>query len=119
MITGIPCGVVATWLIDSFGLRYSVILSAWLNCVGAVIRVISAVEGVPQDALLPLVFVGQTIAAFAQPFVLFAPTKLSALWFAEDERAVSNMLATVGKCNLLYYASDMITDVDFGGGRGH
>ena len=97
MITGIPCGVVATWLIDSFGLRYSVILSAWLNCIGAVLRVISAIGGIAEEAKLPLVFVGQTIAAFAQPFVLFAPTKLSALWFAEDERAVANMVATVGK----------------------
>ena len=97
MITGIPCGVVATWLIDSIGLRFSVILSAWLNCIGAVIRVVSAVEGIAPDAMIPLVFLGQTVAAFAQPFVLFAPTKLSALWFAEDERAVANMIATVGK----------------------
>ncbi|CAK8677998.1 unnamed protein product [Clavelina lepadiformis] len=94
MITGIPCGIVATWLIDTVGLRFSVILSAWLNGIGCVIRVISAIDGIAPSAKLPLVFIGQIIAAFAQPFVLFAPTKLSALWFKEDQRAISNMLAT-------------------------
>ena len=98
MITGIPCGVVATWLIDTIGLRFSVILSAWLNFLGAAVRVVSAIDGISESAMLPVVFVGQTVAALAQPFVLFAPTKLSALWFHEDERAVSNMIATVGKC---------------------
>ena len=97
MITGIPCGIIATWLIDTLGLRLSVILSAWLNCIGAVLRLVSAVDGIAEGAIVPLVFIGQTIAALAQPFVLFAPTKLSALWFGEDERAVSNMLATMGK----------------------
>lgn len=97
MITGIPCGIVATWLIDTLGLRLSVILSAWLNCIGAVLRLLSALEGIDEGAMVPLVFVGQSIAALAQPFVLFAPTKLSALWFSDDERAISNMLATMGK----------------------
>ncbi|CAK8678000.1 solute carrier family 49 member A3-like isoform X2 [Clavelina lepadiformis] len=96
MITGIPCGIVATWLIDTVGLRFSVILSAWLNGIGCVIRVISAIDGIAPSAKLPLVFTGQIVAALAQPFVLFAPTKLSALWFKEDQRAISNMLATTG-----------------------
>ncbi|CAK8680793.1 unnamed protein product [Clavelina lepadiformis] len=96
MITGIPCGIAATWLIDTIGLRFSIILSAWLNGVGCVIRVVSAIDGIAPSAKLPLVFTGQIVAAFAQPFVLFAPTKLSALWFKEDQRAISNMLATTG-----------------------
>nr|XP_002123744.1 solute carrier family 49 member A3 [Ciona intestinalis] len=95
MITGIPCGICATWLIDTIGLRFSIILSAWLNCIGCVIRVISAIDGILPSAMIPLVFVGQVIAAFAQPFMLFAPTKLAALWFKEDQRAVANMLATI------------------------
>nr|CAB3263800.1 major facilitator superfamily domain-containing protein 7-like [Phallusia mammillata] len=107
MITGIPCGIVATWLIDSIGLRFSIILGAWLNSIGCVIRMISAVDGILPSAVLPLLFIGQCIAAFAQPFMLFSPTKLAALWFREDQRALANMLATVANplgimlCNIL------------------
>jgi len=107
MITGIPCGVVATWLIDVIGLRFSVILGAWLNLIGCALRVVSAIPNLLLSARLPLVFVGQTLAAFAQPFILFAPTKLAALWFKEDQRAVANMLATISNplgimlCNIL------------------
>uniref|UniRef100_H2Y906 Major facilitator superfamily (MFS) profile domain-containing protein n=1 Tax=Ciona savignyi TaxID=51511 RepID=H2Y906_CIOSA len=95
MITGIPCGICATWMIDTLGLRFSIILGAWLNCIGCVLRVISAISGIATSAMLPLVFLGQIIAAFAQPFMLFAPTKLAALWFKEDQRAIANMLATI------------------------
>lgn len=94
MITGIPCGFIATWLIDTFGLRLSVILGSWLNGVGCIIRLLSAVEAF-DDAKLALAFTGQTVAALAQPFMLFAPAKLAAIWFAEDQRAVANMLATI------------------------
>lgn len=42
-------------------------------------------------------FSGQILAACAQPFIMFAPTKLAALWFAGDQRATANMLASMGK----------------------
>jgi FLVCR family MFS transporter 7 len=41
--------------------------------------------------------VGQVICAAAQPFVLFAPTKLASLWFGEKERATANMITSMGK----------------------
>lgn len=36
------------------------------------------------------------LAAIAQPFIMFAPTKLAALWFAGDQRATANMIASMG-----------------------
>ena len=42
-----------------------------------------------------LLFFGQILAACAQPFVLFTPTKVSTLWFPSNERAVANMLASM------------------------
>lgn len=95
MVTGIPCGVVATWLLDSIGLRMSVILGAWLNFVGCSLRVVSAIDSIAVGSRVPVLFVGQTIAALAQPFILFAPTKLAALWFPDNQRAIANMLATI------------------------
>ena len=95
MVTGIPCGIVATWLLDTLGLKISIILGAWLNCAGCVIRIVTAIDGISESSRVPVLFVGQTLAALAQPFVLFAPTKLAALWFPEEQRAISNTLATI------------------------
>jgi len=95
MVTGIPCGIVATWLLDTLGLKISIILGAWLNCAGCVVRIVTAIDGISESSRVPVLFVGQTLAALAQPFVLFAPTKLAALWFPEEQRAISNTLATI------------------------
>lgn len=43
------------------------------------------------------------MAACAQPFIMFAPTKLAALWFAGNQRATANMLASMGE--LISFAS--------------
>lgn len=99
MIIGIPCGIIATWLLDTFGLRLSIITGSWFNFVGAVIRIISALPGIDQTARVPLVFLGSVLAALAQPFIFFAPTKLSALWFPKNERAKANTVATM--CSVL------------------
>ncbi|XP_077969792.1 solute carrier family 49 member A3-like [Styela clava] len=99
MITAIPCGFIATWLLDTFGLRGSIVMAAWLNFLGSAIRIVSAIDGISDDARIPLVFFGTVLAALAQPFMLFAPTKLAALWFPDDQRATANMLATM--CNPL------------------
>ncbi len=39
---------------------------------------------------------GQVLTACAQPFLLYAPTKLAALWFGVKERALCTMLASLG-----------------------
>ena len=41
--------------------------------------------------------VGQTLSALAQVFLLVAPTKLAALWFAANERVEANMIATMSE----------------------
>ena len=40
--------------------------------------------------------IGQTITVFAQPFLLYAPTKLAAFWFGPKERAICTTVATIG-----------------------
>ena len=39
---------------------------------------------------------GQVLTACAQPFLLYAPTKLANLWFGPKERAFCTMLASMG-----------------------
>lgn len=48
-----------------------------------------------QDFRFPIAITGQAVAAFAQPFVMFLPTKLAAYWFADNERAIANTLSSM------------------------
>ena len=42
--------------------------------------------------------IGQILTACAQPFLLYSPTTLAAVWFGPKERAICTNLASVGKC---------------------
>ena len=39
---------------------------------------------------------GQVLTAFAQPFLLYSPTKLAATWFGPKERALCTGVASLG-----------------------
>ncbi|XP_010783392.1 solute carrier family 49 member A3 [Notothenia coriiceps] len=43
----------------------------------------------------PLVMFGQTLAAIAQPLVIFTPAKMAALWFPDNQRATANTIASM------------------------
>ncbi len=75
-------------------LTLQMILGAWLNMLGAVIRFC----GTPSETfkvLYPAVMFGQTLGALAQPLIIFTPTKLAALWFPDHQRATANMIASM------------------------
>lgn len=74
-----------------------VLLGAWLNAIGAAVRMLSGFHFVPQDIKFIVAMIGQTLAALAQPFLLGSPTKLAALWFGADERATANMIASLSE----------------------
>lgn len=71
-------------------------MGSWLNMLGAILRVIGMLSCIPERAMFPMVMGGQTLCAFAQPLVIFAPTKLAALWFPDHQRATANMMASMG-----------------------
>ncbi|KAJ0049998.1 hypothetical protein NL108_009961, partial [Boleophthalmus pectinirostris] len=72
------------------------IVGSWLNMTGAVVRFIGASLPTGQaSGRYPVVLVGQTFGALAQPLIIFTPTKLAALWFPEHQRAIANMLASM------------------------
>ncbi|XP_013401658.1 solute carrier family 49 member A3 [Lingula anatina] len=95
LVASIPFGLSATWLLDTLGLRAGIILGAWINCIGAALRVVSSISMVDQKFRFPVLMGGQAVAACSQSFVLFAPTKLAALWFRDDQRAIANMIASM------------------------
>lgn len=72
-------------------------MGAWLNAIGAVIRILSGHDFVHKDIKFIVVMTGQTFAALAQPFLLGSPTKLAAVWFGADERATANMIASLSE----------------------
>ncbi|XP_060565003.1 solute carrier family 49 member A3-like [Ruditapes philippinarum] len=94
-IASVPFGFVASWVLDTLGLRLSLILAGWLNGVGSFLRNVSTFDIVPDDTRYTWCLAGQILAACAQPFIMFAPTKLAALWFAGDQRATANMIASM------------------------
>ncbi|XP_046661757.1 uncharacterized MFS-type transporter C09D4.1 isoform X1 [Homalodisca vitripennis] len=80
MVTYIPFIFPASWLIDKLGLRVAVILGAFGTCGGAWIKVLS----VGQDRFY-VTFLGQSVVALSQIFVLSVPAPLAATWFGPNE----------------------------------
>ncbi|NXA56502.1 S49A3 protein, partial [Nothocercus julius] len=96
LLISIPFGLVATWVLDSVGLRWAVTLSAWLNMTGSIIRMFSVLKFLSLGSWSYwYLFVGQCLCALAQPLVIFSPTKLAALWFPDNQRATANMFASM------------------------
>lgn len=65
--------------------------------LGAVLRFLGTLPGESFKIQYPIVMLGQTLGALAQPLIIFAPTKLAALWFPDHQRATANMIASMGE----------------------
>ncbi|KAL2089113.1 hypothetical protein ACEWY4_016012 [Coilia grayii] len=96
MVLAIPLSAATIWMLDSCGLRPTLILGAWLNMLGSVLRVVGVLgQWVPPAGRFPVVLGGQLLCAAAQPLVIFSPTKLAAVWFPQQQRASANMAASM------------------------
>ncbi|KAG5845473.1 hypothetical protein ANANG_G00139490 [Anguilla anguilla] len=96
MVVAVPFCFVTTWMLDTLGLRISLILGSWLNMVGSGLRFLSILSSLPQSVrYFPLLMGGQTLCALAQTLIIFSPTKLAALWFPQHQRATANMIASM------------------------
>ncbi|CAK1544367.1 unnamed protein product [Leptosia nina] len=80
MLVYIPLIFPASYLLDKTNLRVTTLIGSFGNCAGAWLKVMS----VRQD-LFWLSFLGQTVLAFAQVFVLSIPPRLAAVWFGADQ----------------------------------
>ncbi|XP_060093025.1 solute carrier family 49 member A3 [Heteronotia binoei] len=96
LVISVPFGLVAIWMLDTLGLKCVVILCAWLNMVGSIVRELSVISVLSLGSLnVVYLLVGQCLCAVAQPLIVFAPTKLAALWFPDHQRATANMIASM------------------------
>lgn len=88
IILFIPCIFPANYLIENYGISIPVYWASVTLLIGAWIRLLVNVN-------FYIVIGGQVIMALGQPFMLSAPAKLSALWFAEKEMAISTTLGSL------------------------
>lgn len=80
MILYIPFIFPASYLLDKLGLRVAAILGAVGTAAGAWIKVFS----VAPDRFV-VTFLGHSIVALSQIFVLSVPSRLAAVWFGPDQ----------------------------------
>eukprot|EP00794_Sanderia_malayensis_P009023 gene9023-9987_t len=80
----------SSFMLDRFGLRFTIIIGAMLNGIGSCLRCIGANRNGFVFALL-----GNTSAALAQCFILFIPPRLAAVWFGEFERATASSIGVL------------------------
>lgn len=95
MVVAIPLSLGTTWMLDTLGLRVTLILGSWLNMFGALVRFCGTPPGRDFTIQYGVVMLGQTLAALAQPLIIFTPTKLAALWFPDHQRATANTIASM------------------------
>ena len=97
-----PIGLIGTFVLDRFGLRAGLLAATAFNAIGALVRSLSLVQFPLPDNLEPArpviqfyaVLFGQFVIALAQPFVLFASTRLANTWFAENQVRGEFLLVT-------------------------
>ncbi|KAK6731718.1 hypothetical protein RB195_007904 [Necator americanus] len=80
MLTYIFLFIPASYLLDKYGLRVSILLGATGNAIGAWIKIFST----SPDAFW-ITFIGQTIVGASQMFTLGIPPRLAAVWFGPNE----------------------------------
>uniref|UniRef100_A0ABM5FRJ0 Solute carrier family 49 member A3 isoform X1 n=1 Tax=Pogona vitticeps TaxID=103695 RepID=A0ABM5FRJ0_9SAUR len=96
LVISVPFGLLAIWILDTIGLKFAVILCAWLNVIGSIIRIFSIVDILSLGSLnFVYLLVGQCFCGMAQPLIIFSPTKVAALWFPDHQRATANMIGSM------------------------
>ncbi|KAI9338524.1 major facilitator superfamily domain-containing protein, partial [Obelidium mucronatum] len=93
-IVFIPFAYPAIYVLDTYGLRVSVLIGTWGVTLGGLVRWLGSILG-PPETQVPFLFIGQTIAAIATPFAFNAPTKACAAWFGENERLTANTVMSL------------------------
>lgn len=117
MLVYIPMIVPATWLLNHYGLRVSILIGATLNVLGAWIKCLSMelsqpVSSPSSNASFPLLMVAQLVCALGQVFLLGVPAQLAATWFSKSELAMATAIGVfgnqVGKLSCCVWTYDKI-----------
>jgi FLVCR family MFS transporter 7 len=90
MIMFIIFSIPASWVVDRFGYRYSLIIGALLTAIFGVVRAFFADN-------FTIVLIAQFIIAIGQPFLLNISTKVPANWFPVNERSTAAGILTMAQ----------------------
>eukprot|EP01114_Cavostelium_apophysatum_P015978 TRINITY_DN4470_c0_g1_i2.p1 TRINITY_DN4470_c0_g1~~TRINITY_DN4470_c0_g1_i2.p1 ORF type:complete len:481 (+),score=61.94 TRINITY_DN4470_c0_g1_i2:51-1493(+) len=88
MIAYVPFVFVASYALDHRGLRFGLLIGAFLTALGTWIRCVGKWN-------FYATFVGQTLCAIGQPFILNAPPKLAQNWFPDNQRTIATTISSV------------------------
>ncbi|CAD5118801.1 DgyrCDS7481 [Dimorphilus gyrociliatus] len=91
MLAYIPLIFPATWLLDKKGLRMCGLCGAFLNALGAWVKVIAV-----HPERFPILMMAQAVCAVAQVFILGIPARLAAVWFGPNEVSTATALGVFG-----------------------
>jgi FLVCR family feline leukemia virus subgroup C receptor-related protein len=91
MLAYIPLIFPSTFLLNKKGLRVCAIAGAFLNALGAWLKVAC----ISPDRF-PVLMFAQTICAIAQIFILGLPAKIAAVWFGPNEVSTATSLGVFG-----------------------
>ncbi|KAL2919313.1 hypothetical protein HK105_200956 [Polyrhizophydium stewartii] len=95
LVLYLPVSPLSSWVLDTKGLRASALIGCLLTVAGAGVRWAGAYAGSPVTRYAAAM-VGQALASIAQPFVLNAPSRVTADWFGERERTLANTAISLG-----------------------
>jgi len=87
-ISYLPSNFVASYLIDTYGLRFGIIFGATLTTIGLWIRCFCKES-------FYFILAGQCFAGIAQPFFYSVPQKISNTWFNTKERTLATTVISV------------------------
>lgn len=90
MIMYIIFALPASWVIDRFGYRRSLVIGALITAVFGILRYVFASEYTP-------VILFQFAIAIGQPFLLNISTKVPANWFPVTERSIASGILTMAQ----------------------
>uniref|UniRef100_T1ISH1 Major facilitator superfamily (MFS) profile domain-containing protein n=1 Tax=Strigamia maritima TaxID=126957 RepID=T1ISH1_STRMM len=90
-VVTIPFIVIASKLSNSKELKFMVPIyaGALSNIIGAAVRVVGSLDNIPKPYLFYLTMAGQIIIAMGQPFIYSIPTRVSEVWFPDNQRTIS------------------------------
>lgn len=89
----IPITVIYMWFLDRFGLRISVLTSAWILAIGIGIRCV-----VPDNSKwVFLIHIGHAMIGIVGPPLLISPPRLSSVWFSPRHRTWATAVPVIAR----------------------
>jgi FLVCR family MFS transporter 7 len=108
-----PGSLLGMIMVKYYRPRNTILVAAFLTALGALLRYIGAISfnSVGAAGSYAIIFIGQSLAAIAQPMLLNFPPALSSIWFPINERDVATTIGSM--CNPIGNAIGQIIPIIF------